>query len=68
MSIWDVLKSRPAVPTEQSEIDRLTERALANTSANTEALAKAKAAAEEQRKREERLASAIAAKYAGRTE
>ena len=71
MSLWDSLRTprNPAVPpTDEAVIKQLTERSMAQADANRAAIEQAKAEQVKQQRRDERMATALASKYAGRTE
>ena len=71
MGLWDSLttpRNSALPPTDEEVVKRLSERALAQAEVNQRALEKAKAEQAKQARREEVMATVLAAKYAGRVE
>jgi len=71
MNLWKSLTTprNPALPpTDEEVIRQLSARALAQADANQAALEKAKAEQAKQARRDDAMATVLAAKYAGRTE
>ena len=71
MGLWAALtapRNSAVPPTEQEVVKRLTERSMAQADANRAAIEKAKAEQVKQQRRDEAMATVLAAKYAGRTE
>lgn len=69
MGLWDSLKTprNPALPpTDEEVINRLTERGMPQADANQRALEKAKAEQAKQARRDDAMATVLAAKYAGK--